>query len=150
MRDELQAAVDRLLLELRDVRRTLGWQEAIVSFDRAYQANTTDPVFSFNLGVSMWQSGKYKVALRYFRDAEQYAPEDAEIHRLLGEASSKTGDQAGKKKEDEWLKSREGQPEKMVSGIHPSPRLKKEFDRRSYRAYLLAGPTPERKDWRIQ
>ena len=115
------------------------WKDATVNFDRAYQADVSDPVFSFNLGVCMWNEGKYEVALRYLRQAEEAAPDDAEIHRLLGEASEKTGDIEGKKKQDEWLRSRGEQPEKGASGILPTPRLKKHFDRRVYRAQILAG-----------
>lgn len=112
------------------------WKEATANFDRAYQADASDPVFSFNLGVCMWNEGKYAVAARYFREAEQSAPDDAEIHRLLGDTLLRTGDLEGKKNEDAWLRSREEQPEKAPSGILPAPRLKKFFDRRTYRLHV--------------
>jgi hypothetical protein len=85
----------------------------------------------------MWNEGKHAVAVRYFREALQGAPEDTEIHRLLGEALAKTGDLVGKKKEDEWLVGKGEELEKDGNGgILPSPRLKKRFDRRAYRARL--------------
>jgi tetratricopeptide (TPR) repeat protein len=121
------------------------WIEAIMNFDRAYQADPSDPDFSFNLGVCMWNEGKHAVAVRYFREAVQTAPDDTEIHRLLGEALAKTGDLEGKKKEDEWLEGKGEELEKDGnSGILPSPRLKKRFDRRSYRARIRgANPAQE-------
>src|SRR5258706_11598658 len=115
-----------------------GWTEAIVSFDRAYQGDTADPDFSFNLGVCMWNEKKFPVAVRYFREALQIAPEDPEIHRLLRDVLGKTGDAAGKEKEDQWLAGRGDDSENgNGSGIAPSPRLKKFFDRREFRVKNL-------------
>lgn len=121
------------------------WEEAIVNFDRAYQADSSDPVYSFNLGVCMWNEGKPAVAVRYFREALQAAPDDAEIHRLLGDALAKAGDLEGKKKEDKWLEGRGEELERNAnSGILPSPRLKKGFDRKAYRAHARsASPARE-------
>ena len=116
------------------------WVEATASFDRAYQADPSDPDFSFNLGVCMWNVKKYTVAIRYLREAMQSAPEDPEIHRLLRESLAATGDAEGKKKEDQWLEARD---ENLTNGtaaaILPNPRLKKQFNRRAYRQLMQAG-----------
>lgn len=115
------------------------WAEATVSFDRAYQADSSDPDFSFNLGVCMWNVKKYSIAIRYLCEALQAAPEDPEIHRLLREALAVTGDAEGKKKEDHWLEARDENSTNGSAAILPNPRLKKDFNRRAYRSLLLAG-----------
>jgi tetratricopeptide (TPR) repeat protein len=116
------------------------WVEATASFDRGYQADPSDPDFSFNLGVCMWNLKRYTVAIRYLQEALQFAPEDPEIHRLLRESLAATGDADRKKKEDQWLEARD---ENLTNGtataILPNPRLKKQFNRRAYRQLMLAG-----------
>ena len=118
------------------------WHEAIVSFDRAYQGDPDDPDYSFNLGVCMWNEKKFAVAVRYLREALQSAPDDPDIHHLLREALGKAGDLAGKEMEDQWLEAREESSENGAgAAILPSPRLKKVFDRREYRARTVQTPS---------
>jgi tetratricopeptide (TPR) repeat protein len=115
------------------------WMEAMASFDRAYQADSSDPDYSFNLGVCLWNQKRYPVAVRYLREALQSAPEDLEIHRLLRESLAAAGDVEGRKKEDQWLEVREESAGNGNGAILPQPRLKKQFNRRAYRAWLRMG-----------
>jgi tetratricopeptide (TPR) repeat protein len=116
------------------------WVDATASFDRAYQADSNDPDYSFNLGVCMWNLKRYDVAVHYLRESLQVAPDDPEIHRLLREALAATGDTEGKTKEEKWL---EAKGESLNNGnsaaILPNPRLKKTYNLRAYRAWLQAG-----------
>ncbi len=130
-----QAPLDEVLNNLGFMQARRGkWQEATVSFDRAYQGDPSDPEYSFNLGVCMWNGKKHAVAIRYLREAMQSAPDDPEIHRLLGEALAVTGDAEGKKREEQWLEDRGENSTNGASGaILPNARLKKHFDRRAYR-----------------
>jgi tetratricopeptide (TPR) repeat protein len=111
----------------------------MASFDRAYQADSSDPDYSFNLGVCLWNLKRYPVAVRYLREALQSAPEDLEIHRLLRESLAAAGDVEGRKKEDQWLEAREESAGNGNGAILPQPRLKKQFNRRAYRAWLRTG-----------
>jgi tetratricopeptide (TPR) repeat protein len=124
------------------------WMEATASFDRAYQANSADPDFGFNLGVCMWNLKRSDVAARYLREAVQAAPDDPEIHRVLREALGVMGDADGKKKEDLWLEKRGDSAANGGAAILPNPRLKKQFDWRAYRAWQQMGhagkPAPAR------
>ncbi len=116
------------------------WVDAIASFDRAYQAEPSDPDFSFNLSVCMWNLKRYDIALRYLREGLLTAPDDPEVHRLLREVFGATGDNEGKRKEEQWLGARhEGVTSGGAPTLLPNPRLKKSFNWRAYRAWLQMG-----------
>jgi len=115
------------------------YEAATASFERAYQGDPTDPVFSFNLGVCLLYRQKYPEAVRHLREALQLSADDPEVHALLAVALGAAGDAKGRELEARWLASHEGNglPEsgrELLTHL----RLKKQYDGRAYRLLSLA------------
>jgi tetratricopeptide (TPR) repeat protein len=114
-------------------------EAATASFERAYQGDSTDPIFAFNFGVCLLYCRKYPEAVRHLREALQLSADDAEVHALLADALGGAGDAKGKKVEAEWLASHEGNwLQESGRELLTHLRLKKQYNGRAYRLLSLA------------
>jgi tetratricopeptide (TPR) repeat protein len=134
-------------IPLNEVWNNLGFmqtrrgrfEEATASFERAYQGDPTDPIFSFNLGVCLLYRRKYPEAVRHLREALQLSADDPEIHALLADALGAAGDAKGKNVEAEWLALHEGNGlQETGQELLTHLRLKKQYNGRAYRLLSLA------------
>ncbi|MBZ5542455.1 MAG: tetratricopeptide repeat protein [Acidobacteriia bacterium] len=134
-------------IPLNEVWNNLGFMQArrgqfeaaTASFERAYQGDPTDPIFCFNLGVSLLYRQKYPEAVRHLREALQLSADDPEIHALLADALGAAGDATGKKREAEWLASHEGNGlQESGQDLLSHLRLKKHYDGHAYGLLSLA------------
>jgi tetratricopeptide (TPR) repeat protein len=134
-------------IPLNEVSNNLGVMQArrndytgaLASFERAYQADPTDPDFSFNIGVCLWNLKRYGDASKYLKEAVAMDDEDLRAHTLLGLVYGKLGDTEGQRLERKWLASHEGVPTTQVStdDIVPQTRIKKHYDGRAFRLLAL-------------
>jgi len=115
------------------------YQEAVTSFARAYQGDSTDPVFCFNLGACLWYLKRYKEAAQYLEEAARLAGDDPETHTLLAVVLGSLGNAEGKQREFRWLAEHEGNSLSEIGpDLLPHLRLKKNYDGRAYRLLSLA------------
>lgn len=70
-------------------------------FDRAAQADASEPDFFFNLGYAYWMQRDSRMAIHWLREALRRNPADGEAHFLLGTALSAVGEQAEATRERE-------------------------------------------------
>jgi tetratricopeptide (TPR) repeat protein len=61
---------------------------AIASFQKALEGDSSDPDYHFNLGYTLWRSGKPSAALESFRAAVERNPADTEANTMLARALS--------------------------------------------------------------
>lgn len=135
-------------IPLNEVSNNLGvmqarrndYADALAQFDRAYQADSTDPDFSFNRGVCLWYLKRYNEAAKYLKEALSLDDDDIGAHSLLALISGKLGDPQGQQAERQWIADHEGVPiSKMTDDdILPQTRIKKHYDGRAFRLLALA------------
>jgi tetratricopeptide (TPR) repeat protein len=134
-------------IPLNEVWNNLGFMQArrgryeaaTASFERAYEGDPTDPVYSFNFAVCLLYRRKYPEAVRHLREALQLSAEDPEIHALLADALGEAGDAKGKEVEAAWLAAHEGNElQESDQELLMHLRLKKHFSGRAYRLLSLA------------
>lgn len=147
------AAAERALVQisqqipLNEVWNNLGfmqarrgrYEEAVTSFERAYQGDPTDPIFGFNLGACLWYLKRYKEAAQYLGEAVRMAGDDPEAHTLLAVVLGNLGNAEEKQREFRWLAEHEGNSLSEIGpDLLPHLRLKKNYDGRAYRLLSLA------------
>ena len=136
-------------IPLNEVTNNLGvmkanrgrFLEALASFQQAYQGDSTDPDFCFNLGVCLWNLKRYDEAAQYLEEALRQGNEDPEVHTFLAVAFKKLGNTAGEERELDWLADHEAAAEQqgdLTSEFVPHLRLKKNYDGRAFRLLSLA------------
>ena len=122
------------VLEARQGR----YAEALASFERAYDGDSTDPDFGFNLGACFWYLKRYSEAAKHLEEAVRANDDDPAAHTLLGAVLGKLGDTAGETREQQWLAEHEiDQSPQAVADILPWTRLKKHYDGRAFRLLSL-------------
>src|SRR5262249_59522245 len=57
---------------------------AIANFQKALEGDSADPDYHFNLGYTLWRTGKYDQAVASLREALARNPGDPEATTLLG------------------------------------------------------------------
>lgn len=134
-------------IPLNEVSNNLGVMEAhrndftdaLAQFNRAYQADSTDPDFSYNLGVCLWYLKRYNEAAKYLKEALSLDDDDIGAHSLLALISGKLGDPQRQKVERQWIADHEGIPiSKMTDDdILPQTRIKKNYDGQAFRLLAL-------------
>ncbi len=147
------AAAERALVQisqqipLNEVWNNLGfmqarrgrYEEAVTSFERAYQGDPTDPIFCFNLGACLWYLKRYKEAAQYLGEAVRLAGDDPEAHTVLAVVLGNLGNAEEKQREFRWLAEHEGNSLSEIGpDLLPHLRLKKNYDGRAYRLLSLA------------
>jgi Flp pilus assembly protein TadD len=58
----------------------------VSSFQKALEGDSADPDYHFNLGYTLWRTGKYPEAVESLRAAVARNPNDTEATSLLGRA----------------------------------------------------------------
>jgi tetratricopeptide (TPR) repeat protein len=92
---------------LNEVYNNLGAAEerlgntagAVANFQKAIEGDSSDPDYHFNVGYTLWRSGKFSDAVTNLRAALQRTPDDSEATTLLGRALQKAGPRPG---ESRW------------------------------------------------
>lgn len=144
---EAQKAFEGLArqIPLNEVWNNLGvlkarrgqYAAALAVFNRAYQADASDPDFCFNRGVCLWYLSRYKEAAQALEEALRVNEDDSEAHTLMAMALKKLGDAAGEQREAHWLaEHEEGSAAELSQDILPRTRLKKNYDGGAF--HLLA------------
>jgi len=119
--------------------RRKAYQEALASFQAAYEADPQDIDFCFNLAISLYLLERHPEAAPYLEQVLRIDDSDAEAHALLANIFRKTGYSEGLEREQRWLAENEGPvPVDLKNGLLPQPRLKRKFDVRAFRLLLLA------------
>ena len=119
--------------------RGARYADALPEFERAYQGDPTDPDFCFNLGACLWYLKRYDQSAKYLKEAVSNHDDDPATHALLAVVLGKLGDNAGGRREIQWLEEHEGGSMANVSeDILPQTRLEKHFDGRAFRLLALA------------
>ena len=73
---------------------------AAVNFQKALEGDSADPDYHFNLGYTLWRTGKYAEAVESLRAAVARDPADTEATTLLGRALKQQGPRPGDSKID--------------------------------------------------
>jgi Flp pilus assembly protein TadD len=73
---------------------------AVASFHKALEGDSSDPDYHFNLGYTLWRSGKFAEALAAFREVVARNPKDSEATILLGRALKQDGQRPGEARFD--------------------------------------------------
>lgn len=120
--------------------RRHDFADALAQFSRAYQADPSDPDFSFNMGVCLWYLKRYNEADKSLKEALSLDDDDIGSHTLLALVSAKLGDTARQRAEQKWITDHEGVPAAEVSeeDILPQTRIKKHYDGHAFRLMALA------------
>jgi len=105
---EFQPAVDCLTrvaeaVPLNEVYNDLGAAQArrkdtanaIASFRKALEGDSSDPDYHFNLGYMLWQNGEFGEAVESLRATVERNPNDTEATTLLGRALKNEGPRPG-------------------------------------------------------
>ena len=71
----------------------LNRPDAIESFLKALEGDSSDPDYHFNVGYALWKEGKFEAAAERFRAVLDRNPEDSEATRMLGRCLSRQGPQ---------------------------------------------------------
>ncbi len=72
--------------------------EALASFRKALEGDTADPDYHFNLGYTLWRTGRFAEAVQSFREVVARDPNDGEATALLGRALRNEGPRPGELK----------------------------------------------------
>jgi len=118
-------------------------EEALQNFQRAAQADPSDPDFAFNAAVCLWYLKRYDEAAKYLSQALSLDDDHEAAHALLALVDQKLGDSAGERREQQWLARHEADSESQgaelpASDIVPQTRLKKHYDGRAFGLLALA------------
>lgn len=71
----------------------LNRPDAIESFLKALEGDSSDPDYHFNVGYALWKEGKFEAATERFRAVLDRNPEDSEATTMLGRCLSRQGPQ---------------------------------------------------------
>jgi Tfp pilus assembly protein PilF/TolB-like protein len=142
-------------IPLTEVSNNLGvmearrhdFNDALVEFERAYQADPSDPDFSFNMGVCLWFLKQYDKADKSLKEALGLDDDDLGAHTLLALVSAKLGDHDRERLEQKWVADHAGVPTSKVSDddILPQTRIKKHYDGHAFRLLALTVQNAEEK-----
>jgi len=114
------------------------YAEALANFEQAYQTDSTDPDFSFNLGACLWYVNNYGEAAKHLEEAVRQNADDPAAHALLAAALGKLGNSEAQRREQQWLDEHEGgSVGQAASDILPWTRIKKRYDGRAFRLLSL-------------
>lgn len=123
-------------LGVLEVRRK-AYQDALTSFKRAYEGDSTDASYAFNLGACYCYLKQYPEAVQYLEKAVAQDPEDLGAHTLLAYALKQTGEAAQSQVQLQWVADHDGQAmADLNTSILPQPRLKRTYNGAAFR--LLA------------
>ncbi|HXJ93051.1 MAG TPA: tetratricopeptide repeat protein [Terriglobia bacterium] len=136
-----QAAFATLQKEipLNEVANNLGvaearsgdYQNALASFEHAYQGDPLDADFSFNAAVCLWHLKRYSDAVPYLQNAVSQNGNDPEVHTLLALVFEKLHNSEGEQQELHWLDANQGGADPRQN-FTPGLRLKKRYDGRAF------------------
>ena len=94
------AASQKARITLALILRRLGWhKEACAVLAAAIQRDPGNPLYLFNLGLALMESGRDQEALEPLRQCARTMPNGAEVHYQLGVLLARTGDPAGARAE---------------------------------------------------
>jgi TolB-like protein/DNA-binding winged helix-turn-helix (wHTH) protein/Tfp pilus assembly protein PilF len=62
------------------------WDEAVTEFAKCVELDSLGPMFNAELGLALVRAGRPKEAVHYFQEAEELAPNSADVHRQIGYA----------------------------------------------------------------
>ena len=93
----------------------LNQPQAIDSFKRALESDTSDSDYQFNVGYTLWKHGEFEAAANHFRAVLDRARDDQDAIQLLGRCLKKSGPRPG-----DWRS--EGLERLKESYEEPSPR----------------------------
>lgn len=114
------------------------YNDALASFERAYQGDPSDPDFAFNLGACLWYLKKYDVAAKRLEEAVHENDDDLAAHVLLAADLGKLGDPDGERREQQWLARHGGDlTPPSAEDILPWTRIRKHYDGRAFRLLSL-------------
>ena len=124
---------------LNEVANNLGvaearrgdYQNALASFDRAYQGDPLDADFSFNAAVCLWYLKKYSDAVPYLQNSITRNGDDAEAHTRLALVLGKLHNSQGESQELRWLAANQGGSDPRQD-FAPELRVKKRYDGRAF------------------
>lgn len=123
-------------LGVLEVRRT-DYTDALAAFERAYQGDSTDPSYTFNLGACYCYLKQYVKAVEYLKKALAQDPNDLGARTLFAYALKQAGDGAESQVQLRWVSDHDGQAmADLDTGILPQPRLKRTYNGAAFR--LLA------------
>lgn len=126
-------------IPLNEVANNLGvvgarrgnFQEALASFERAYQGDPLDPDFSFNVAACLWHLKRYGEAVNYLEDSLKQNGDDPEAHTLLAAVFGKLQNPDSERRELKWL-AVQGAGSDPRQDFSPVLRLKKRYDGRAF------------------
>ncbi len=105
------------------VTARMGKKSAADYFQRAVEADSRDPDYRFNLGVTLYRAGDFSGAARQLRECLAVRPQDVEAKALLETANNKTPSSDRNQVTD--------------SARIPMERIKRNYDETSYRQLAL-------------
>lgn len=117
------------------------YMEALGSLERAYQADSADPDFAFNLSAVLWYLKRYGEATKVLEESvRQSNGDDPETHTFLAALYEKLGDSSGKRRELDLLAQQDASPADpgtLATDFFPQLRLKKNYDGRAFQLLSL-------------
>ncbi|HEV2350003.1 MAG TPA: tetratricopeptide repeat protein [Terriglobia bacterium] len=143
-------------IPLNEVSNNLGVMEArrhdfadaLAEFERAYQADPSDPDFSFNMGVCLWYLKRYNEADKSLKQALSIDDDDIGAHTLLALVSGKLGEDDRQRVEQKWITVHEGVSisNGAEEDILPQTRIKKHYDGHAFRLLALTVQNAEERN----
>lgn len=119
--------------------RRADYQDALTSFERAYQGDETDADYAFNLGACYCYLKQYRQAVHYLEQALAQDPDDLGVRTLLAYALRQMGDQTESLAQLQWVAEHHGKNmADLNANILPQPRLKKAFNGAAFRLLAVA------------
>jgi tetratricopeptide (TPR) repeat protein len=119
--------------------RRADYQDALTSFERAYQGDETDADYAFNLGACYCYLKQYRQAVHYLEKALAQDPDDLGVRTLLAYALRQMGDQTESLAQLQWVAEHHGKNmADLNANILPQPRLKKAFNGAAFRLLAVA------------
>lgn len=73
----------------------LNQAQALETFHKALQADSSDPDYQFNVGYTYWKRGEFDTAAKHFRAVLDHSRDDQDAIQLLGRCLKKSGPRAG-------------------------------------------------------
>lgn len=114
-------------------------EQARASFQRAYQGDSMDADFAFNLGEVYYQMKQYANAADYLQKSLKIAPDDLSTHVLLAEALGRLGQRGARAEQVRWIDAHDGQSlQDSTDAILPQARLKKNYDGAAFQLLAVA------------